>query len=80
MEDDFWRDLLHPAILIGEATGREKNVCSLCKKSFKENDRIVGLVSGCWKDTLNHTNRFCYNCFIKVLLNNFRELNLKKKK
>jgi hypothetical protein len=71
---DEWKKHLYPAVLIGEASGRERNPCLFCNEGFKEGDKIISLFSSSYKNNTSYTNRFCHRCFLKVLLLNFPTL------
>lgn len=76
-----YEDMIKPAIRICKATGQERTACLCCGVrdgkgfcGFKKGDNIVELFSSSYKGNTSYTNRFHYNCFLKVLAFNFSEI------
>jgi hypothetical protein len=68
-----WKSFLQPALYVCNASGKERKGCHLCKKAIKKDEKIIEIVCGAYRGRMNFSRRFCYNCFIKVLLHIFKD-------
>jgi hypothetical protein len=69
---------LNQAFGASEANGRERNPCEYCGNNFKKGDKIVKTISSTYRGILTYSRRYCYKCFLKALLFNFKELMFDK--
>lgn len=68
--DEKW---LSPAVVIFNASGRERNPCSLCGEKVIEGEKIVETATGSYKNKWSY-DRYHYSCFLKPLAMIFHEL------